>query len=114
MSDVIRTAPFNFETWKQYQARIVPEIMAEYGCTREEAASTTSDNGPHADNWWNDSLAAIAAGETPPQWWVNAVSGHGQYTRWEQWLKHHPLIFDRLHKADLSLYHPKSHWPRLL
>jgi len=58
--------------------------------------------------WWEESIAAIKEGNDPPQWWVDQVSGRGQYTRWESFLKHNPNVFDRLAKLGLSLYEPKA------
>jgi hypothetical protein len=86
----------------------IGEIMAEYTCSRADAASCCTENSSHADTWWRGSLAAITAGATPPQWWINLVQGRGAYTRWEQFLKHHPDVFDRLVAASLSVYHPKQ------
>jgi hypothetical protein len=109
MSTELLTPPvaFRFESWLQFQERTIAEIVTEYGCGRDEAAACCTDNSSHADQWWKNSLAALSAGAIPPQWWITQVQGRGAYTRWEQFLKHHPDVFDRLVAAGRSVYHPK-------
>lgn len=102
---------FVFESWLQFQERTIKEVAAECQCSREDAADCVTYLSQYAIDWWNLSCEAIKAGETPPQWWVNQQSGKGEYTRWEQWLKHHPSAMERLHKTGLSLMYTKSSAP---
>ncbi len=103
-----RAASFVFESFGQFQVRKVAELVIAYGCTKKEAEECVSHLSPHADNWWKTSTKMIEHGGTPPQWWVNLISGRGKYTRWESFLKHRPDVFDRLHAAGLSLFWPRS------
>lgn len=100
--------PFVFESWLQFQERTINVVAAENSCSREDAADCVTDLSQYSIDWWNASCAAIKAGETPPQWWVNQQSGKGEYTRWEQFLKFNHDHFLRLAKAGLSLYYTKS------
>jgi hypothetical protein len=95
------------QTLRQFQEAKTMALVAEYGCSVSEAKEIAEGVMSYHD-WWDASIAAIKAGDTPSQAWVNMVSGKGEYTAWESFLKHNPNVFDRLAKAGLSLYYTKA------
>lgn len=94
-----------FQSPDKWVRQCAKSVRAEHQCSKADAKDTAQSR---VQEWWDESLQAIEAGATPPQWWVNAVSGHGRYTRWESFLKHRPNVFDRLAATGLSLYMPKA------
>ena len=93
-------------TLRQFQDAKSKALVAEYDCSVSEAKEIAEGVTSYHE-WWDASMEAIKAGETPSQAWVNKVSGKGEYTAWESFLKHNPNVFDRLAKAGLSLYYTK-------
>ena len=97
----------SLQTLRQFQISKTAELVNEYGCTVAEAKEIAEGHMSWKE-WWDASLEALKAGETPSQAWVNMVNGKGEWTAWESFLKHNPNVFDRLHNEGLSLYYPKN------
>ena len=95
------------QTLRQFQDAKTKDLVAEYSCSVSEAKEIAEGYMSYKE-WWDASIEALKAGETPSQAWVNKVNGKGQYTAWESFLKHNPNVFDRLVKAGLSMYYTKS------
>jgi hypothetical protein len=94
------------ETFNQFVKREVDELMQEYGCSVEDAYDTANS---HYSEWVTACKEHLQAGAIPSQWWINTVidrddQGHIRYGWWASFLKHNPVIFDRLTAAGRSVY----------
>ena len=91
----------SFETYLQWEGRVVDEVKHEYECSRKDAVDTVRGYG--ATMWWALQCEHLDNGKIPSQAWINSIRTHNDMA-WKSYLKFHNHVLDALHKAGRECY----------